>query len=336
MVSSTRGPSIVEPGTSSGAGYLFGQDHEAVLNGIGRRFSYELMYQDITPNFHTDAGFVPRTDIRNLSEYFHFYWRPEGKHLVFYGPEINTHDIWDHNGIGLLHAYSSDWVFFFLPNLIVAPFFGTESDVLRPVDFAGLPTNRKFAQVSAGLILQGSPTHLITWRTQIFRDGAVLVVVPKGQLPIMADETFITQTLTIKPTGHLEIDNTYILDRVLNGHHASFNNHIIRSRWNYQFTRALSLRAIVQYNSLLANPSYTSLQTTKNLNLDFLITYLVHPGTAVYVGYNSNLENLVPGLCIHLAGSLQCDPNGNGLVRSNSFINDGRQFFVKISYLFRR
>jgi len=116
----------------------------------------------------------------------------------------------------------------------------------------------------------------------------------------------------------------------------SFNNHIIRSRWNYQFTRALSLRAIVQYNGLLANPSYTSLQTIKNLNLDFLVTYLVHPGTAVYIGYNSNLENLVPGLCIHLAGSMQCDPTGNGLVRSNSFINDGRQFFVKISYLFRR
>jgi len=78
------------------------------------------------------------------------------------------------------------------------------------------------------------------------------------------------------------------------------------------------------------------LTTTKNLNFDFLITYLPHPGTAVYVGYNSNLENLIPGLCEQLPGSTACIPNGPGLVRSNSFINDGRQFFVKISYLFRR
>jgi len=167
----------------------------------------------------------------------------------------------------------------------------------------------------------------------------VLVVVPAGQLPITGNETFINHTMSLKPTGHLEIDNTYILDRVLNGstHHAAFNNHIIRSQWNYQFTRALSLRAILQYNGLLANPTYSSLQTTKNLSTDFLITYLVHPGTAVYVGYNSNLDNFIPSLCLPVAGqTMGCDPNGVGLVRGNRLINDGRVFFVKVNYLFRR
>jgi hypothetical protein len=350
LVSSTYATSDVVSAvnTSSGAGntiappaigYTFGQDHEAVLNGNGRRFSYELMLQDITPNFHTDAGFVPRTDIRHAAQYFHFYWRPEGKHLVFQGPELNTHDIWDHNGVGLQHVYSGDWVFYFRHSLLVAPIAGIETDVLRPVDFSGLPADHKYVQDSAGLVVSGSPSRLITWRTTIVRDGTVLVVVPTGQLPITGDELFINHTMSIKPTGHLEIDNTYILDRVLNGaaHHASFNNHIIRSQWNYQFTRALSLRAIMQYNGLLANPTYSSLQTTKDFSADFLITYLIHPGTAVYVGYNSNLENLIPGLCLPVAGqSVGCDPNGSGLVRSNGLINDGRVFFVKVSYLFRR
>jgi hypothetical protein len=180
---------------------------------------------------------------------------------------------------------------------------------------------------------------LITWRTTIIRDGTVLIVVPNGQLPITGDEVFINHTMSVKPTGHLEIDNTYILDRVLNGaaHHASFNNHIIRSQWNYQFTRALSLRAIMQYNGLLANPTYSSLQTAKSLSTDFLITYLVHPGTAVYVGYNNNLQNYIPSLCLPVAGqTVGCDPNGVGLVRGNRLINDGRVFFVKVSYLFRR
>src|SRR5713101_3899182 len=329
------GNSIAPPAV----GYTFGQNHEAVLNGIGRRFSYELMYQDITANFHTDSGFVPRTDIRNAAQYFHFYWRPEGKHLVFQGPELNMHDIWDHNGVGLQHAYSGDWVFYFRHNLLVAPIAGFETDVLRPVDFSGLPNDHKYAQDIAGLVVQGSPTRLITWRTTIIRDGVVLIVVPAGQLPITGNETFINHTMSIKPTGHLEIDNTYILDRVLNGaaHHASFNNHIIRSQWNYQFTRALSLRAIMQYNGLLANPTYSSLRTTKDLSFNFLITYLVHPGTAVYVGYNSNLENLIPSLCVPVAGeSVGCDPNGGGLVRGNRLINDGRVFFVKVSYLFRK
>jgi polyisoprenoid-binding protein YceI len=46
------------------------------------------------------------------------------------------------------------------------------------------------------------------------------------------------------------------------------------------------------------------------MNYDFLVTYLLHPGTAIYVGYNTNLENVSPDLCVRLAGTTQCDPNG--------------------------
>jgi len=49
----------------------------------------------------------------------------------------------------------------------------------------------------------------------------------------------------------------------------------------------------------------------------------------VYGGYNSNLKNLIPGLCQPLPDSTACVPNGPGLVRRDSFINDGRQFFIK-------
>jgi hypothetical protein len=93
----------------------------------------------------------------------------------------------------------------------------------------------------------------------------------------------------------------------------------------------------LQYNGLLANPTYSSLETIKDFSSDFLLTYLVHPGTAIYVGYNNNLENVIPGLCLPVAGqTVGCDPNGVGLVRGNRLINDGRVFFVKVSYLFRR
>ena len=40
----------------------------------------------------------------------------------------------------------------------------------------------------------------------------MLIVVPNGQKPITGDETFINHTMSIKPTRHLEIDNTYIND----------------------------------------------------------------------------------------------------------------------------
>ena len=111
------------------------------------------------------------------------------------------------------------------------------------------------------------------------------------------------------------------------------NDHIIRSKINWQFTPQLSLRLILQYNSLLAGTPgvgspYTYLPTSKQFNADFLITYLVHPGTAIYIGYNSDLQNL---------DVVRSTPGFPGSVTNtrNGFLNDSRQFFVKVSYMFR-
>lgn len=320
-------------------GYGFGQHHEGVLVGTGRRFAFDLQYLDITPTFRTETGFLQRVDQRSLNQYGHFYWRPEGKHLVFHGPEENGTQLWDHHGSILLQNINGDYVFGFRRNIIFAPVGWYESDVLRPVDFSGLPRNHQYAQTGGGIVFRGSPWRMFRWNTRIFRDGAVVVVPAAGQLPYTGNETQIFQTVGIKPTTRLQIDNTYILERVVNGlvRHGVVNSDIVRSKWNYQFTREFSLRFIAQYNGLLTNPNFSSLQTTKNMNFDVLFTYFAHPGTAIYVGYNSNLENVDPRLCFHLPGSEQCDPNGGGLLRtSNRFTNDGRQLFVKVSYLFRR
>jgi hypothetical protein len=320
--------------------YQFGQHHEAVLIGNGLRFTFSLQYLDITPNFRTETGFVPRVDQRAINHYGHFYWRPaKNKLLVQHGPEENLTQMWDHHNQTIQQVASFDYALIFKRNIVFAPIISYESDVLRPVDFAGLPANHQFAQDAFGIVFRGQPTRMFSWNTRIIRDGTVVVVPPAGQLPYVGNETAISQTVGIRPTGRLQIDNTYILERVVNGaaHHAVVNNHIIRSKWNYQFNREFSLRFITQYNGLLTNPQFSSLQQQKAVNFDVLFTYFLHPGTAVYVGYNSNLENVDPGLCTRLAGTTQCDPNGNGLIRtSNGLINDGRLVFVKISYLFRR
>lgn len=320
-------------------GYHFGQLHDANVIGNGRRFTFSAEYLDITPHFVEETGFVPRVDQRTLNQYGHFYWRPEGKFLVFHGPEENATQLWDSTNTTLSTNGSFDYVFGFHRNIIFAPIVLFESDVLRPADFTGLPANHRYAQTGGGLVFRGSPWRVLNWNTRVFRNGTVVVVPATGHLPYTGNETAIFQTIGVKPTGSLQIDNEYILDRVTNGlvHRSVFNNHIIRTKWNYQFTREFSLRFIAQYNGLLANPQYSSLQTVKNMNVDLLFTYLLHPGTAVYVGYNSNLENVNPALCDRLPGSGQCDPAGPGLLRTpNGYINDGRLFFVKISYLFRR
>ena len=104
-----------------------------------------------------------------------------------------------------------------------------------------------------------------------------------------------------------------------------FSNTIERSTVNYQFTRALSLRAIIDYNAVLPNTGLVSLERTKRLTGDVLVTYLLNPGTAVYVGYTDRFENLIIDRTV--------PPS---LRRTISPLNGvGRQLFVKASYLFR-
>jgi Domain of unknown function (DUF5916) len=319
---------------------LFGSALESALHGEGRRLFHTFLFQDISPRFQTDPGFLRRADIIRLYDYFHFYFRPENKVLVKWGPETNLERTWDRSGQAVQYHLNGSLFFGFRGNTtLFFPIVTVESDTLRPQDFPGLNANRKFIQDSIGVDFTTTPLRQLSLHVLAYRQGAINLVAPTSQLPNEADETTVNSTLSLKPVTRLSIDNTYILDRVVHNDigHAVFDNHILRSKWNYQWNRELSFRFIAQYNGLLANPAYTSLTTTKMMNFDFLVTYLLHPGTAIYAGYNSNLENLIPGLCPRLPGIGECDPLAGGLTRDpQHLINNGRQFFIKVSYLFQR
>ena len=92
---------------------------------------------------------------------------------------------------------------------------------------------------------------------------------------------------------------------------------------NYQVNRELSFRGILDYNAVLANPTLVDLDRTKHFSVDVLMTYLVHPGTAVYVGYTDGYDNIA------------LDPAGVRTFTQRPSTSTGRQFFVKSSYLFR-
>jgi hypothetical protein len=92
---------------------------------------------------------------------------------------------------------------------------------------------------------------------------------------------------------------------------------------NYQFTRELSVRGILDYNGVLSNPLLVALDRTKHLTADVLVTYLLNPGTAVYVGVTDGFDNIA------------LDPVSGLRPTRNPTTSTGRQFFIKTSYLFR-
>ncbi|MEP6570001.1 MAG: DUF5916 domain-containing protein [Acidobacteriota bacterium] len=91
----------------------------------------------------------------------------------------------------------------------------------------------------------------------------------------------------------------------------AFDENIVSLRTTYQFSRFLFARGRIDFDSIAAN-----------VKGEFLLGYTPNPGTAFYVGYNDDL-------------------NRNGFNRFSAalepgFRRNGRTFFIKMSYLFRK
>ena len=308
--------------------YLAGPAAEVTLQRDGRKLNYFMDYTDRSDGFRTFTGFDPQPDIHNLYHRVQYSFRPEGKHLISWGPQMEVYHTFDHEGNYLNSGYIPALKAEFVGQTFVNVFYAKEMELLRPKDFSILTSNQKFIRHTTEVEFETSQYRPVSFQLDYRFGSRINYDSPDNVAPFLAGRTSVRTTLTVRPSQGLRIDNTYLLLRLHNrlGPSGSMNNHIIRSKWNYQYNRRLSFRFIGQYDSVLANPAFTSLETTKNFNADFLITYLLHPGTALYVGYNSNLENVqLP---------LGNDVDGN-LLHSGRLKNDGRGLFVKASYLFR-
>lgn len=201
---------------------------------------------------------------------------------------------------------------------------------LRPRDFPGLLATRDYSQ-ERWYVEFGTNVFSKAGFFAYYDMGSVINFVPPiGAQPDLADRTYIHTQVDLRPTDRLRVDTTYIYTRLDEraGGAEIFENRILRNRWNYQFTKEMSLRFIAQLEE--TEPSArTSLERGRNVNYDVLFRYVLNPWSALYVGYNTNQSNFQ---VVDLN-----EPNGSGamseIVRTNDLARDGKQLFVKFSYL---
>jgi hypothetical protein len=312
----------------------------------GRQFYSSAEYNDLSPGFNTLTGFIYtetverpvyvgrtitrpplRTDMRSASEIAMYRFRPEGKYFISWGPTVFVNPVWDHHGnrLDMYQDYTMSWEF--TGQTAFEVYYQSDREMLRPQDFQGLTANQVYSHHRQGLYFETALLEKATFKADYSQGAQINVVPPSGRLPALANVSTASVSLLVRPERHLRMENTYLLDRLTDRASGAsiFNNHIIRSTSTWQFNKKLSLRVIPQYNTVLANPLATSLSTTKNFNVDFLFAYLMNPFSAIYVGYNRNLDNLE---LLSTASAFQ-------ILRTRSLATDGRQFFVKFSYLVR-
>jgi hypothetical protein len=288
-----------------------GPAYVASLNRSGLHFNYFVNYLDRNPGFHTDLGFVPRTDIRMTQQNINYQWRPKATPVSSFGFTSFSNGDWNRQN-RFQDGFTGGT--FFL-NFRRATGFNIDHiwayELYQNIGFHKEATEMFFY----------SDRFKRVGINAFFGTGTGVNYSPAADVyASLASNQYGNTTITERPNTRLRIQQTYFYTRLAH----VFTNHILRNTVNYQFSPALSMRAILDYNAVLSNTAVADYDTSKKFTGDLLLAYIPHPGTAVYVGYTNSRENL----------ALLGEPAT--LIRTtNPDLQTGAQVFVKASYLFR-
>jgi hypothetical protein len=292
--------------------------YEDISRG-GRKLNYTFSHSAVSPDFRAQLGFIPRVDVHQLTSFLTYRWRPKSGPIVDYGPNSFVQGTWTYDG------KLEDWIVRFPFNVDLkgrTNIFGRHAIISENV--GGLDFRQRedliqfFSQYVRWMGVGVSCAH-----------GTRPNYNPAGDLsPFLGTFSDSFLSLTFRPTSALLVDETYLYS-LLNtradspGSGKIFSNHIVRSRVNYQFSREWSVRAIVDYNTLAPNASLVALDRSRHLVSDLLVTWLLHPGTALYVGYTDGYDNF------------RLDPLAGIVPTTHELASSGRQLFIKTSWMFR-
>jgi hypothetical protein len=298
------------------------------VNRTGRGFNAHYHWTDQSSNFDVPLGILGRNHMpgaEGLHGFMEYRFWPTGSWINRIGPRVFFAKQDDMTGLRIYNEFSPQLQITWAGDSSFNIGANSIKERLRPQDFFGLTSTRDYSQ--RRYFIGFETDSLQKWGfSGSFDQGSVINLVPPiGTEPELADQTFIEGTLLWRPFDRLRVDTTLLSTELEDRRGAGtiFTDRIVRSRWNFQFTKEMSLRVILQHED--TKPTALSrLRRDENLNLDVLFRYVLNPWSALYVGFNNNESNLQ---------LVDDEQGGTQLVRTEDLARDGQQLFVKFSYL---
>jgi hypothetical protein len=295
----------------------------AAVSRIGPHFTYVGAYRDIGSALRVPLGFVPRLDLRTTEQYAGYLWRVGESSVWTIGPAVSTVVNWNHAGQLQDRSASVDFGVARAGNFD-ARFSRAEGyELFATTSFRRHTTNVSFSSRALGWL---SVWGLVSQGTAINYTPAA------GVAPFLGSKQGVYTSVTLQPFARLHVEQILLREHlatlpntVLLPKQTIFDTTVIRWKANLQLTRSLAIRGIVDYNQLNSQSLLFSSPGASTLIGDVLVRYLVHPGTALYVGFDRRYENLV------------IDPWSLAVAdhAGAPTFPVGQQIFVKLSYLFR-
>lgn len=286
-----------------------------------RAFSSSVGYKEFGPDFAAPLGFVNRSDYRQIDGDGEYIFRPESELVTEFGPKLSMKWLWDHES-GVLQDREVEVLF------AMEAIGATEIEISRVQAYElfeeiGFDIYSNVLQFKTEWLAWLGGEVVYMWGTDVNHDPAEGLDPERGK----AAESEIT--IFLRPTNQLRLEGGYVhgsLDTEQTSERM-FTENKIRSKLNYQFNRELSLRAIFDVGWEDFNTELVDADDPRERvwAIDLLLTYLLHPGTALYLGYTDAHENL------QTVGS----PPEEVIRSKDPDLSVGRQIFIKVAYLLR-
>jgi len=323
-----------------------GSLYQADWDRTGRAWGFHYTLKSLDPGFKAAAGFVNRTGIigANAFNRLSFYGAP-GALVQTYGSFFSVSQIWTNAGEGHGLAESSvsisptatirgGWQ---LSGAVTHNYFAFD-----PLLYSGLTIQRSLGPLTdtAAFVVPGPEKD--QWggsfraTTPTYRHFSGSASITENQVPIFREaapgnSSRIDAALDVRPTTAIRSSLSFsrlTIARKSDGSRFSSET-IPRIKVEYQVSPPIFLRLVGQYaarsrspledrngNPILVNGVLDSGSTLNEFSTDWLFSYRPVPGTLVYLGYGSTLE----------------EPRE---FRFQDLRRTRDGFFGKISYLFR-
>ena len=320
--------------TGNGIGY------RAYLERSGRNLYMNYLAQGRSRDYRADVGFTNRVDTNYFGSFIQYETDRDAKKTIV------SKRVWNETNISL------DWkgrTQYFISNTRGQLAFQRQTHVgvnyqlgkervyesefnIPTGSFFGPSTERAANFNAVQAFIETTPTKQwflfffmdYTWGLMEYDFGAgpdfprvSRAAVDFGQSagldPGPGDQLLIESTIRYQPTTAFQTQLNYTKRRMVRHDTGllAFDDNLFSSRSVYQFTRDIFARLRVDYSTL-----------NRRVRPQFVVGWTPSPGTALYAGYNDDI-------------------NYNGYnpytgLREPGFRGNGRTFFIKASYLFKK
>ena len=248
-----------------------------------RTYGWEILYEDFSPDFRADLGFIPQVNYRNGTigtNYVH--WGKPGAFLSYFEARGQVHQTQDHSG-DLLEREANVQVELEMPlQTIFKVTAGSRKKIYNLVSF-----NQDFMEIF--FKTQPSGKFYLQCRTKI-QDEIDFKNTRPGKL------LSIEPTTTLNFGKHLVTSLSYSYSYLDVAGGRLYTAHLLQGRLVYYFNERAFLRGIVQYRDIsrdITLYSYQEEPKTQTLFTQFLFSYKINPRTVLFLGYSDNYLGLV-------------------------------------------